>query len=98
MEDLMDFIWANVSTISHLCILFTTMNLTARKQLQLQLPDVYDELSLYCKILPLNANTLAFPFSGVVVNLCVSTTAHRDHTAQQICVVIPFGEWEGGDL
>ena len=40
----------------------------------------------------------AFPFSGVVVNLCVSTTPHRDHSDTRMCIVIPFGEWEGGDL
>ena len=64
----------------------------------MQLPDTFDELSLYCRILPLSANSPAFPFSGVVVNLCVSTTAHRDQNDRRICVVIPFGEWEGGDL
>jgi len=49
-------------------------------------------------MLPFNANSPAFPFSGLVVNLCVSTDGHRDLKDKRICVVIPFGEWEGGEI
>jgi hypothetical protein len=67
-------------------------------QLQYQLPDIYEELSLYCKILPFNANSPAYPFSGVVINLSVSTSAHRDANDKRICVVVPFGDWKGGEI
>jgi hypothetical protein len=72
--------------------------LTHSTKLQFQVPDLYDELSMYCKILPLNAHSPSFPFSGVVINFCVSTSAHRDQSDQRICLVIPFGEWEGGEI
>jgi len=49
-------------------------------------------------MLPFNANSPAFPFSGFVVNLCVSTNGHRDPKDKRICLVIPFGEWKGGEI
>jgi hypothetical protein len=67
-------------------------------QLQFQLPYIYDELSLYCDVLPCNAASPSFPFSGVVINISCSTTAHRDASDHRICVVMPFGDWEGGEL
>ncbi len=42
--------------------------------------------------------TPAFPFTGFVLNLCACTTGHRDKGDLQLCVVIPFGDWEGGEL
>jgi hypothetical protein len=33
-----------------------------------------------------------------VLNFCVSTDGHRDHIDKKICIVIPFGEWEGGEI
>ena len=94
MDELMAFIQTNVCRGSFTCCPTSDWMI----QLQYQLPDIYDELSLYCKILPLNAHSPAFPFSGVVVNICVSTAAHRDVSDQRICIVIPFGQWEGGEL
>jgi hypothetical protein len=40
----------------------------------------------------------AYPFTGFVLNICVSTTGHRDVGDLKLCVVIPFGEWEGGEI
>jgi hypothetical protein len=62
------------------------------------MPEVYEELDIYCKILPLNALCPSFPFSGIVVNFCVSTSGHRDGNDHRLCVVIPFGKWSGGEL
>jgi hypothetical protein len=59
---------------------------------------VYDELDLYCEMLPFNASSPCHPFSGIVLNFCVSTDGHRDYMDKKICVVIPFGNWEGGEI
>ena len=67
-------------------------------QLQFQLPEIYEELNLYCQVLPFNINSPAQPFSGIVINICVSTTGHRDRSDKHICVVIPFGDWQGGEI
>ncbi|KAJ7169086.1 hypothetical protein C8R43DRAFT_876548 [Mycena crocata] len=61
-------------------------------------PDVYKELSIYCDVLPLNAACPCYPFGGFVLNLCVSTWAHRDHGDKRLCVVLPFGNFVGGQL
>ncbi|KAJ7899488.1 hypothetical protein B0H14DRAFT_2268433, partial [Mycena olivaceomarginata] len=48
--------------------------------------------------LPLNQRSVAFPFGGYVLNIAVSADGHRDGKDKIFCVVIPFGEWEGGEL
>jgi hypothetical protein len=63
-----------------------------------QLPDTYEELDVYCEILPLGGDSPARPFSGFVVNICVSTNGHRDGSDKLICTVIPFGFWKGGEI
>jgi uncharacterized protein (DUF2237 family) len=40
----------------------------------------------------------AFPFTGFVMNICVCTTGHRDVGDFKLCVVMPFGNWKGGEL
>jgi hypothetical protein len=62
------------------------------------LADVYQNLEVYCNILPFNANPATRPFTGVVLNFRVSTSGHRDKIDKVICVLIPFGKWEGGEL
>ena len=34
----------------------------------------------------------------MVLNLSVSTFGHRDKKDKDLCMVIPFGKWEGGQL
>ena len=62
------------------------------------LPKEYDALRVHCESLPMGQQSPAFPFSGFVINLCTCTIAHRDHGDLQLCVVIPFGDWKGGEL
>ncbi|KAJ7498855.1 hypothetical protein FB451DRAFT_1548628 [Mycena latifolia] len=62
------------------------------------LPDDYEELKIYVSQLPLNERSLAYPFGGFVINVSVSTRGHRDHFDKLFCVVIPFGDWTGGEL
>ncbi|KAJ7711117.1 hypothetical protein B0H16DRAFT_1344042, partial [Mycena metata] len=48
--------------------------------------------------LPLNQRSEAYPFSGYVLNISVSTRGHRDKGDLEFCVVFPLGEWTGGGL
>lgn len=40
----------------------------------------------------------AYSFGGFVVNFCVATDGHCDIGDLLLCVVIPFGNFEGGEL
>jgi hypothetical protein len=62
------------------------------------LPEIHSELSVFCDILPLNVRPTTYPFPGLVINLQVSTEGHLDGGDDIICAVIPFGEFENGDL
>ncbi|KAJ7763440.1 hypothetical protein B0H16DRAFT_1414177 [Mycena metata] len=62
------------------------------------MPDEYEELKIFVTKLPLNERSLAYPFGGFVINVSVSTRGHRDRFDKLFCVVIPFGEWTGGEL
>jgi len=39
-----------------------------------------------------------FPFTKLVVTVGAQTEGHTDPTDDGLCVVIPFGDWEGGEL
>lgn len=62
------------------------------------MPEEFDKIAAYCDMLPLNETSPAYPFGGFVVNICVATDAHRDIGDKILCVVIPFGDYTGGDL
>ncbi|KAJ6455081.1 hypothetical protein C8R47DRAFT_920897, partial [Mycena vitilis] len=66
--------------------------------LQERYPDEYQDLSIYCDVLPMNAACPSYPFGGFVLNLRASTWAHRDHGDKMLCIVIPFGRYTGGQL
>jgi hypothetical protein len=66
--------------------------------LQKHLPDAFDQLRVFCEILPLNHMPATYPFPGFVLNIRVCTDAHVDANDNTICVVIPFGTYEGGEL
>ncbi|KAJ7661099.1 hypothetical protein B0H17DRAFT_1144802 [Mycena rosella] len=62
------------------------------------LPNEYYSISVFASKLPLNERSLAHLFGGYVINIRVSTRGHRDTGDKLFCVVIPFGEWTGGEL
>ncbi|KIM74023.1 hypothetical protein PILCRDRAFT_14754 [Piloderma croceum F 1598] len=66
--------------------------------LQKHLPDAFDQLRVFCEILPLNHMPVTYPFPGFVLNIRVCTDAHVDANDNTICVVIPFGTYKGGEL
>ena len=48
--------------------------------------------------IPLNPDLPCYPFTGMVFNLSVSTSAHRDTMDLSACAVLALGSWEGGQL
>ena len=48
--------------------------------------------------IPLNPDLVCYPFTGMVFNLSVSTSAHRDVMDYSACAVLALGDWEGGHL
>ncbi|KAJ7657648.1 hypothetical protein DFH06DRAFT_990907, partial [Mycena polygramma] len=62
------------------------------------LPDEHCRIQVFAHKLPLNQRSAAHPFGGYVFNFVVSTDGHRDGGDKIFCVVIPFGEWTGGEL
>ncbi|KAJ6497291.1 hypothetical protein C8R45DRAFT_1211230 [Mycena sanguinolenta] len=69
-----------------------------RITLQRRFPDQYENLRIYCDALPMHTASPAYPFGGFVLNLHVATWAHQDHGDKDLCIVIPFGNFKGGEL
>ncbi|KAH9917570.1 uncharacterized protein B0H18DRAFT_883715, partial [Fomitopsis serialis] len=67
-------------------------------QLQMFLPGEYERLEATAAILPGNNVSVVSPFVGLVVNLNVVTRAHRDSKDDGVCLVLPIGEFDGGEL
>jgi hypothetical protein len=53
---------------------------------------------MIASFLPFQQDLAAYPFTGVTLNIDVSTLAHLDPMDFKFCVVIPFGHWTGGEL
>lgn len=66
--------------------------------LRKHLPEEYSDLSVFCEILPLNRKPGTYPYPGCVLNIQVSTLAHKDGGDTVLCGIIPFGDFEDGDL
>lgn len=63
-----------------------------------ELPKEHEELSVFCELLPLNRFPTTYPFPGFVLNIQCCTEGHTDNGDTTICAVIPFGDYEGGEL
>lgn len=68
--------------------------------------QIYEYASLYVKkfsafveLLPARESSICQPFSGFVLNVNVETNLHRDpKDLGGLCLVVPFGNFEGGEL
>ena len=67
-------------------------------QVKEHLKDDFHSLAVHCEGLPLGEGSPAYPFTGFVLNICVATSGHRDSGDLRLCVVMPFGNWMGGEL
>ncbi|EPS99927.1 hypothetical protein FOMPIDRAFT_1086346, partial [Fomitopsis schrenkii] len=68
------------------------------EQLAHLLPCEYEHLSATANILPDNGASAVRPFLGLVINLNISTLAHRDSKDDSVCLVLAMGSFTGGDL
>ena len=62
------------------------------------LPDQHKVFTIFCEILPLNERPATYPFPGCVINIQVATVAHWDGSDKTLCLVIPFGKFEEGQI
>ncbi|KAH9910562.1 uncharacterized protein B0H18DRAFT_860839, partial [Fomitopsis serialis] len=62
------------------------------------LPLEFERLEATASFLPDNNTSAVHPFVGLVVNLNVVTRAHRDGKDDQVCLVLPIGDFVGGEL
>ncbi|KAF8549577.1 hypothetical protein OG21DRAFT_1387229, partial [Imleria badia] len=62
------------------------------------LPEEYEILMRVVHSLPGNSRPPVAPFVSLVVNINVHTEGHRDRKDLVLCLVIPIGEFEGGEL
>ena len=64
------------------------------------LPENVAELKIALEVLPCSHTSPVYPFSGYVVNLNVSTRAHRDLQDKKICLIIVISSEDciGGEL
>jgi hypothetical protein len=82
---------ALVETLKDLCDYIGTL-------LGKHLPEEYDSIQLLLEDLPLQDRPPTYPFGGFVLNIQVCTNGHVDEFDDTICLVIPFGDYEGGGL
>ena len=60
--------------------------------------SIINQISPWIYNLPLNQMAPADPWSGVVINANISTTAHRDVGDDDFCMVLVVSDCIGGDL
>ncbi|THH06933.1 hypothetical protein EW146_g9465 [Bondarzewia mesenterica] len=56
------------------------------------LPKEYEILRMEADVLPGNNRSAVYPFLGLVINLNVTTRAHRDAKDKDFCLVLPIGD------
>ena len=62
------------------------------------MPTEYDVLVELAQDLPGGEVSPVMPFLSLVVNLNISTLAHRDRFDKDICLVLPLGDFRGRAL
>ena len=61
-------------------------------------PKIHADYEVYLECLPLGKTSEFYPFAGIVLNINAASIAHRDVGDDRLCVVIPFGNFTGGEL
>jgi len=73
--------------------------LRAYLQIERTLPEHFKSLAETFEDLPFEPDVLAmYLFTKLVINIGVQTEGHVDPTDDGVCLVIPFGQWEGAEL
>lgn len=61
-------------------------------------PEENVVLQVAISCLPNEAESPCAPFAGFVFNINACSAAHRDSKDFTVCAVVPFGDFEGGEL
>ncbi len=68
-------------------------------QVKQVLPEDFDIIAQFAEVLPAGGFAPAYPFTGFVINLNVTTKLHRDMGDLKFCLVMVVSEdCTGGDL
>lgn len=67
-------------------------------QMKTHLPEEYEVIVELSQNLPGGECSPVAPFLSLVINLNVTTEAHRDRFDKDLCLVLPIGEFTGGAL
>jgi hypothetical protein len=62
------------------------------------LPEEYESLEATAPILPGNHQSPVLPFLSLVFNVNVVTKGHRDGKDKDFCLVLPIGDFVGGEI
>ncbi|KAJ7572414.1 hypothetical protein C8J56DRAFT_1068796 [Mycena floridula] len=57
-----------------------------------------DELEFFVQELPFDTSPGPTPFIGCIINLNVTSDGHLDIKDRDLCAIMPFAEWEGGQI
>ncbi|KAJ3015543.1 hypothetical protein NUW54_g1012 [Trametes sanguinea] len=88
----------NQEVYNNLCNAFEDPFIWLERKLRAQLPEFYSELQIVADVLPGHSSAPAYPFTGFVININVSTKAHRDWGDLSGCLVMLIWCCKGGDL
>ncbi|KII89483.1 hypothetical protein PLICRDRAFT_109188 [Plicaturopsis crispa FD-325 SS-3] len=86
------------SIYARLKVIFDEVFEWISSELSAHLKDEYEILCQVADVIPGNNRPAGYPFLSVVINLNVQTKAHRDGIDKIMCLVLPIGNHEGGDL
>ncbi|RDX47707.1 hypothetical protein OH76DRAFT_1353787 [Lentinus brumalis] len=82
----------------NLCSCFQALFEWIEEKLRRFFPGLVKKISVLASSLPGHQDVPAYPFSGFVLNINVATRVHRDGKDLHACLVMPIGEFTGGDL
>jgi hypothetical protein len=66
--------------------------------MKISLPAEFDELEETASAVPMFHKHHAYPFTGFVVNVSCRSEVHKDAKDRCMCVVIPIGQYDRGEL
>ena len=67
-------------------------------QFENHLPNEYATLIEVIDVLPGTSHSLFDPMASLVININARTNAHRDAYDMELCLVMPIGDFNGGEL
>jgi hypothetical protein len=97
-DTLADLLQLSHDVVSLICSVFIEVVLIYEAQMLQHLKGVYDEVKIFCDLLPCNGVSPAYPYSNFVLNIGACTSGHRDKGDKNWCMTFTLGDCEGGQL